>query len=582
MKKKRKVRQSLSRFLAAESRDKALFNHFIDEGLIEGALALCKDIAAMRKVVATCFYGPWICGYSNEKSDLNVLSVLDEYEPKLRVYFRPINGIGVFTLTADKKIFEKDVEDGWLGEFVAGKITTPYELLVNHYEYLQHQEVKLKRRIIWELLENIVLEYPELSHELLINVEYFLYEAMMRRASLFPPITYSFLNMLREDVRAKNLERMMKGYLKALDKFIEEGWVASSDELVKITQRFMGFVKKRRLQVPNFLRSVQKALPLYAISVFPKMMRPFIQDQEIFLKSHLGTEVEKIFTKLEDPRKHLFITTPLGLVPLSDKTTINEFVRKVVPGKILDIKIEDLGGVFTVFLLTFKNNRREQKVVVKKFKNRSGFKWFPLALWTLGTQSIAVLGRTRQEREYAVTEVLLSQGLHVPRILYVSPQEHLIFKDFVEGENLVVIIKQIISATQTSIQETSLIREVGRAVAKTHKLGVTLGDCKPENMVVKEDGIIYFVDLEQGTRNGNQALDIAQFLYYSGHYISPLSSKAAIYIAREFIKGYLEAGGSKETIKRAGSVRYTKVFGLFTPLHVILTISNICKKMGGD
>jgi len=246
--------------------------------------------------------------------------------------------------------------------------------------------------------------------------------------------------------------------------------------------------------------------------------------------------------------------------------------------------MEEVGGVLnTVYLLTFQKDQKEQKVIVKKFKDWRGFKWFPLALWTIGTRSFAVMGQSRLEREYAINQFLSSQSLPVPRVLYISPKERLIFEDFIEGENLVKTIKRIVSDKQVTPEEASLIREIGRKTAKAHKLGVALGDFKPENIIITEEGKAYFLDFEQAARNGNQAWDIAEFLYYSGHYVFPLSSaKAAEIITREFIKGYLEAGGKKETVRKAGSIRYTKVFSIFTPPHVILAISNICKQISEE
>jgi tRNA A-37 threonylcarbamoyl transferase component Bud32 len=128
-----------------------------------------------------------------------------------------------------------------------------------------------------------------------------------------------------------------------------------------------------------------------------------------------------------------------------------------------------------------------------------------------------------------------------------------------------------------------LIREVGRKIAEIHRVGVSLGDCKPENILVTADGKLCFVDLEQATRDGDQSWDVAEFLYYSGHYVPPIStsaSDAAELVTREFIEGYLEAGGKKETIKNAGSAKYTKVFSIFTLPHIIFAISNLCKKIG--
>ena len=345
----------------------------------------------------------------------------------------------------------------------------------------------------------------------------------------------------------------------------------------------MEAVRRRKLPVPSFIRSIQRAVSLHVFSVFPKMMRPLIHDQKLFMESNREPKAEELIFQLEDPKKHLFVPTPLGLVTLSDKITIEDFVRKAVPGgKVSEMKIKDLGGVLNaVYLLTFQRGEAERKVVVKKYKDWYGFKWFPLALWALGTRGFSILGSSRLQKEYAINQFLRSQGFPVPKILYVSLRERLIFEDFIQGESLVEIVKRVLSTKRATAEEALLIREAGKGIAAAHRLGVAIGDCKPENLIVAKDGKVYFVDLEQATRDGNQAWDIAEFLYYSGHYASFISSAgAAELIAREFIQGYLEAGGRAETLRKAGSVRYAKVFSIFTPPHVILVISDLCKRMG--
>lgn len=556
----------------------------LNENLKESVSAICMRIVASHKsrIIAACFYGPRVCGYAESKSDVRIFLVLGNYRPRLRGYLKPLNGINAFILAASQAAFERDVKQGWLGEFVAQNVMVPYEPFINE-EYLQCQEVRMKKRIAWELLENIVLEFPELSRELLVKAEYFMYEAMMRRARLFPWITYSFLNMLRGDLKRKNVESMMKGYLKALDELAEENWITLSNGHVKITQNFIDAVRSRKLRLPVFVKSVQRAAFLHVLSVLPKMMSPLMQDQKIFMRLHRGIKAEEPVFQLEEPKKYLLMPTLLGPVPLSDKSTIEDFVRKTVPdGKALDMKIEEMGGVLNdVYLLTLRRNHGEQKVVVKKFKDWSSFKWFPLALWALGTKTLAVLGRSRLEREYATNQFLHSQGFPVPKVLYVGPKERLIFQEFIEGEKMVETVKRIISSREKAVKEAALVKEVGRKIAEAHRLGVALGDCKPENIVVTKDGKTFFVDLEQATRDGNQAWDVAEFLYYSGHYVSPISfAKAAKIIAKNFIEGYLEAGGRKETVKKAGSARYVKVFSVFTPPHAILAVSNLCQKMG--
>ena len=554
----------------------------LSDYLKENVLDICKGIAGSREVLAACSFGPWACGYANAKSDVHVLLLLSGYRAGLRYHVKSLEKFDVFTLAVDRGIFERDVRKGLLGEFVAEKVTFPYEPLINK-EYLWHQEVEVKKRIVWELLENLVLEFPELSQELLIKTEYFMYETIRRRAKLFPPITYSFLNMFRGNLRRRNIDAIMRGYLEAIDQLAEENWIIFSNRYIKVTQNLINAIRSQKIRIPIFLKSIQKTTLLHILNVFPKITNLLVQDQKTYKKSNRKVEAEQLVFQLEDPEKYLLMPAPHGLIPLSDRTTVKVFAERMISNRdVSDIKVKEMGGVLnTVYLLTLRENGKEQKVVVKKFEDWFGFKWFPLALWTLGTKTFAVLSRSRLEREYAINQFLRSHGFAVPKILHVSHKERLIFEDFIEGESLVGIIKQIILSGEKA-SEVALVREVGRKIAEAHKLGVSLGDCKPENIIITKEGRPCFVDLEQASRDGNQAWDIAEFLYYSGHYASPISPvDSAELIATEFIEGYLEAGGEKETVKKAGSPRYTKVFSIFTIPHVILAISNICKKTGG-
>lgn len=101
------------------------------------------------------------------------------------------------------------------------------------------------------------------------------------------------------------------------------------------------------------------------------------------------------------------------------------------------------------------------------------------------------------EREYTINQFLHEQGFHVPRMLYLNPREHLIFRDFVEGKNFVSVIKRVVSSKKAAVEELSLLREVGGKIAEIHKLEIALGDCKPENIIVTGDRELYFIDLEQ-------------------------------------------------------------------------------------
>jgi tRNA A-37 threonylcarbamoyl transferase component Bud32 len=212
------------------------------------------------------------------------------------------------------------------------------------------------------------------------------------------------------------------------------------------------------------------------------------------------------------------------------------------------------------------------------------FKWFTLALWALGTQSFAVQGRSRLEREYAINKLLEVGGIRVPKILHVSLEKRLIFREYVEGEKMTEVIKRIFKAKRKSdvAEELQRVEEVGKKIAQVHKLDVSLGDAKPENIIISDNEIL-FLDLEQASKNGNQAWDIAEFLYYSGHYVSlAMDTKSVMWLTKAFVKGYLAAGGKRLNVEKAVSPLYTKVFSIFTLPHVILLISNMCKKLANE
>jgi tRNA A-37 threonylcarbamoyl transferase component Bud32 len=548
----------------------------------ESLLTLCRSAAGNRKIVAACLYGPLISGYGDSNSNIDILLILRGFGPRIKTYKKKVGQRNALILAVDQGAFQRDVSAGWLGEIAADKLLIPYEPLVD-IDYLGRQEVALKKRVSWELLESLILEFPELSHELAIRQEYFMYENQMKRSKLFPLVAYRFLNMLRSDLRQRNTEIVMRGYRKALEQLSEEKWITLSNGTIRVTPRLVNAIRSQKVRVPTVLRAVQRAALLHIFSALPRMLDPLTVEAEVYAKAHQGEmQAEEAISSLEDPKRHVFMSTPHGPVPLSDATDIEEFVKTIISSSNdATVEIKEIGGVLnSIYLLTLHADHEYQKIVVKKFKDWAGFKWFPLALWALGTKSFAVLGKSRLEREYAINQYLLSKGLGVPKILHMSPKQHLIFQEFVEGKTLAETIKSAVSEQGGTSQELEMVREAGRQIAKIHHLGVGLGDCKPENIIVTKDRRLCFIDLEQSSRDGDFPWDIAEFLYYSGHYVPPLAATDKIeHVAEAFIEGYLEAGGNKATISRAASARCTKVFSIFTQPHVTLAISSLCRKV---
>jgi tRNA A-37 threonylcarbamoyl transferase component Bud32 len=115
---------------------------------------------------------------------------------------------------------------------------------------------------------------------------------------------------------------------------------------------------------------------------------------------------------------------------------------------------------------------------------------------------------------------------------------------------------------------------VGELVAEAHQIETALGDTKPENFIVDSKGEVTLVDLEQARHRGDYSWDVAEFLFYSGHYWLLYNQSLGDYVD-SFLEGYLSKN-SRNILHKAGSPKYLRIFSVWTPPNVIL---NIRKKL---
>ena len=547
-------------------------------------LEFCRHIAGSAQITAVNLIGNYSTGTANAKATLETLTVIRDFQPRLMSYVKIVDGRNIVFVAVDQWVFERDVDRGFLGEALAGTLIFPYTTLCGK-EYLHTQEILLKKRLILELLENFVLSFPELSHSLHIKPKYFMYEVMLNRVRIFPPLSYGVSNFMNGVAHRKAVESAFRGYIEALKLLEKEKKIILSDGYVMIPQKFVPESQKPKVRFTNISKNAPRTLFTSFFAAFPQLLNFFSQNTEALLKLQqfpLKKEAD-VTRRFVDPQKYVFVPTAEGLVSLADRVNIGAFARKMLlNGEKAKIEFEPVGGVLNdLYLIKAYPNGVEKKVLVKRFKDWSGFKWFPLSLWSFGTRNFVVLGRSRLAKECAISEFLRCQGFNVPKILYVNHSERLVFMEYIEGENLSSAIKRIATAKSMEKAEKDLakITRVGETLAQVHSFHVTLGDTKPENVIVDPDDKIYLLDFEQASHDGDKAWDVAVFLYYAGHYLQPLySNDKAESLAKAFVSGYLKGGGDVNTVKKAGHSKYTRIFTVFTMPPIILAISNVCKK----
>lgn len=499
-------------------------------------------------------------------------------------YPKLVEGKNIVVFAVDHWTFERDVDRGFLGEALASFLIFPYTPLINE-AYLHQQEILLKKRLILELLENIIIGFPELSYRIHIKPQYFMYEVMLNRVRVFPPMAYGVSNFLCGETNKENVALVLGGYMEALKELQKNKLITFNDEgYVLISKKFVVQSKNPKVRLTNLSKNAPRALFSSVLGLFPQILNFLSQNTETLSRLTMlpwKKEVDEARCFI-DPQKYVFVPTTQGLVSLADKVDIQSFAKKILAnGNYSKIKVEEFGGVLNdVYLIRAFAGSSETKILVKRFKDWSGFKWFPLSVWSIGARSFVVLGAYRLERECAISELLSSEGFRVPKVLHVSNNERLIFMEFVEGTDLSSNIRRIASAQNTEQVEKdlSIITEVGEIYAKVHALNVVLGDTKPENVLVSSEGEIYLLDFEQASRDGDRAWDIAEFLYFSGHYLPLDGELKAEAIATAFISGYLKAGGDVNAVKKAGLTKYTRVFSIFTLPSILRVMSTACRK----
>jgi len=534
----------------------------------------CRE-AYEGQIVAACLHGSRAGGYHREDSDFDVLMILKDYPEGIRYNYLPFLNVHVALLLVDEELFKLDVSNGGLGESIAGRILTPYVPLLNE-EYLKESELTLKKRVCLEELEEVIIEYGELSRGLLFRPEYIAFSRMRKRARAYPPLSYSYLKLLSSRRRDENLRALMEGYVEALNTLEREQVVRNIDGFYEIRDHFIDRVLKKKYlrRIINILEFSRRAIKSYLAQGRAGRVSLDLIAKELTTKLIRGLATP-IWGGSFDPKNYLYLKAGEGVVSLRDEASIIDLIRRLRPDG--EVKVKRLGGAINEVFLGEADGER---FVIKKFSDWFIFKWFTLNIVAFGSKTFSVSGRERLFNEYGVTNLLEEEGLPVPRIIHVSLPKRMLVKEFIQGRTYLNIVKQYINLNLEVDSEagTSPFHALGETTARVHNIGVALGDTKPENFIYSREKEAYILDLEQAKRGEDLAWDIAEFLYYSGHYGLTLNEGIKS-IAEEFIEGYINGGGARSTLRRASSLPYLKVFSFWTPLPILVYLSNRLKRV---
>ncbi len=541
--------------------------------LDESLLGLCSEIAGKSAVAGVCECGE--SAFSARPEGCGLLLIMEDYAEGLRYHTRRVSGMRVTLLAADRFLVELDAQNGAMGEFIVERLLTPYSPVRNE-DLLRSIEVNAKERILREELLELVLEYGEMARELSIQEEYLMLARIRKRARVFLPAARTFALLLEPSVRDVNLRKMAPGYQCAIGRLVDAGILRKEGSAYALGESFVdrSLDRKSATKVINIVQAGSRALQAYLAHGRAAYLTPDVLTRELASSLELSAgEIESQY--LEDPRRYLHLKTATGQVSLAERFSMKKFAGRFRPGVV--VTVSPLGNLLNeVYLIT----AGDERLVAKKFTEWHSFKWFTLGLVSLGTRFFSVSGKARLENEYALNRLLSKCGVWVPEILHVSVPDRVLVQRYIEGSSLVELVKEAVSSKSTSERRLAVASKVGSTLAKIHGLGVALGDAKPENFQCSADDEIYSLDLEQGGKAGDKAWDVAELLYYSGHYVFPnVPSRGFKEYVDAVIQGYRKQG-DENILKTAAGVKYSRVFSLWTPPLAVYEISKALRRAG--
>ncbi len=542
----------------------------LDKTEMQDALGKVGEISPSSKLVALCEFGPSVYGRRGSWLGLDLMAVCEEYSEGVRSHRRFIGKNEGRFLVVDRELFESDVKNGALGDFLTDKLLYPYQPLYNA-EYLNGYTLRFQSRLVKEEVKNLVFEYGETSRELVAKPEFYPLSRMRIRARIFTPSLSDYIKLLDEKVRDRNLKTLAESFLKAAATIgtetveVEDSYIRISDSLVDRLLK-----NKGPQHVVNIIQQSQRAVNSYLTRGRAVFLNLDLMARELYNSFRL--QIEQVTEERpEDPKNYLFIRTARGLVSVNERTPLEKAIAEVRPGH--GVTVVPLAGVLNeVYLITSGRER----LVAKRFTDWHDFKWFTLNLVSFGSKFFSVSGKARMTNEYGINRYLARKQIKVPEMVHISVNERILIEQYVPGKPVDKLVAEMVNQKSLTPSQLRMTEQLGETLSRIHEVGVSVGDAKPENFVAKEDEI-YAVDLEQGGKKGDYAWDVAELLYYSGHYSrNPIPESGLTQFIQGFIRGYTEHGVVPE-LKKAAGVKYVKVFSVWTPAPVLLEISRMLR-----
>jgi len=516
------------------------------------------------RALAVAAYGSKVAGYARPDSDYDLIVVAKKFKGRIRYQYvhSPVTSAA---LVVEAELLERDAVKAYLGEFVSGRLLNIYEPLLNA-DLIRKAEVESKKRVLAEEILEIESLYGEFAQDLIIPLEYFLFNKLHKRAIIYPPALYSYIKTYTCPSGDENKAFTLEGFAEAALSLQSSGILRFESKGGAPHVRISGEGLKSRAfaSILSLFNLTTRGVRQYAVHGYAGRVGFNVFKDEALSKVKRMQEKADPPEELEEPKRLIGLQEGM-MLPKTEQmvqrlATLSGFAAYTKREK-------SLGEIYsTAKLLTLRGDAGgEARFVLKYFADIRSVKWALLNVWSL-SRKFSTSPQARMHREYYASVVLRSRGVATPKIVGAVLDEKVLVKEYIEGERLSDLVQGVLTGRS---EETSIVEGFGEAMGAVHKAGFALGDSKATNVIVKGDGGLYFTDLEQATEGGDQAWDVAAFVYYQ----AKLSLKEAgtKKVAEAFLRGYKSANGA-ENIAKAKSPKYVAPFRPLTTPQMLKVV----------
>jgi tRNA A-37 threonylcarbamoyl transferase component Bud32/predicted nucleotidyltransferase len=522
--------------------------------------SLAESFVKKESIVALCAYGSRVAGFAREDSDYNVIVVAKGFEEGVKST-QAVAPIQASALIVDESVLREEASRSSPREFVVGRFLNIYEPIVGA-DLFRSVELEYKKRIIAEELIEIQSEYGGLASSLILPYEYFLFDKLHKRASVFPEATYAFASTYTCVNRKGNLEFTVRGFREAAESLASSGVIEITDESVRIVP---GEVPTNILsKIVTLLSPAKEGTTQPTGKGYDVLAGTGVVGTDVHAGALGRRGAFKSPVELDRPKKLLRLEE--GVV-FDDASKINEELARMSGFHgAFTFKERKKGEVYTsTQLLEISSQGRRVDYVLKSFPDLKSVKWALLNLWAFTGKKFTMTPFARLQREYEGVKRLRELGIGTHSIVGIALDQKILVTKYVKGAPLSKFVDRVTSGKST---DTKYVEKYAKTLAKLHSAGLVYGDTKADNAFVCQGGISLF-DLEQAVENGDTAWDLAEFLYFSAR--SAMKEEGMKLVADSFLASYRKENGTR-AIAKAKSVRYLVPFQAFLAAGMITVI----------